>query len=105
MRFKLVRPADSEGSEGADIQPVQVVIDSIHHVVGKQLGSSGLAIRRNVVRKIKIASAKKVKYFVGMTWNEIAEITGDSIRTLGNRWAYARSWLHAEIQQELKGEV
>ncbi len=42
----------------------------------------------------------KLKYFVGMTWEEIAELTGESTRTIRRRWAYAKSWLYEEIKKE-----
>ena len=44
------------------------------------------------------AELVKLKYFVGMSREEIAGITGESTRTLRRRWAYARSWLHDEIR-------
>lgn len=44
------------------------------------------------------AELVKLKYFVGITWEEIAELTGESTRTLRRKWSYARSWLFDEIE-------
>lgn len=44
------------------------------------------------------AELVKLKYFVGMQWEEIAILTGESTRNLRRHWAYARSWLHTHIQ-------
>ncbi len=44
------------------------------------------------------AELVKLKYFVGLSWEEIASLTGESTRNLRRRWAYARSWLHAYIR-------
>ena len=38
-----------------------------------------------------------LRYFAGLTWAEIAELTGTSERDLQRQWHYARTWLHAEI--------
>lgn len=43
------------------------------------------------------AELVKMHFFTGLTWEEIADITGDSTRTLRRKWAYARSWLQLEI--------
>jgi RNA polymerase sigma factor (TIGR02999 family) len=46
------------------------------------------------------AELVKLKYFVGMSWEEIASVSGESTRNLRRRWAYARSWLHAHLRRE-----
>ena len=39
----------------------------------------------------------RLRYFAGMAWAEIAEVTGLSERDLQRQWQYARKWLHAAI--------
>ena len=44
-----------------------------------------------------IASTVKLRYFAGLTLEQIAEILGVSRRTVSSYWAYARAWLHREM--------
>jgi RNA polymerase sigma factor (TIGR02999 family) len=46
------------------------------------------------------AELVKLRYFVGMTLEEAADVLGISARTADNYWAHARAWLF----RELKGE-
>lgn len=43
------------------------------------------------------AELVRLKYFIGLSWEEIAELTGQSTRTLLRRWTYAKAWLRAAI--------
>jgi RNA polymerase sigma factor (TIGR02999 family) len=46
------------------------------------------------------AELVKLRYFVGMTLDESAEILGISARTADNYWAHARAWLFSELKDE-----
>ena len=41
----------------------------------------------------------QLRYFAGLTLAEAAEILDISPRTADRIWAYARAWLHREVQQ------
>jgi RNA polymerase sigma factor (TIGR02999 family) len=43
------------------------------------------------------AELVKLRYFVGMTAAEAAEVLGISVRTADNYWAHARAWLFREM--------
>jgi RNA polymerase sigma factor (TIGR02999 family) len=43
------------------------------------------------------AELVKMRYFMGMTFEEAAEVLGISAATAKAWWAYARAWLHVEI--------
>jgi RNA polymerase sigma factor (TIGR02999 family) len=43
------------------------------------------------------ADIVKLRYFVGCTFEQIAEALGISMATAKRDWAYARAWLHTEI--------
>ena len=47
-----------------------------------------------------IANIVKMKYFVGLKWDEISQVTGIPTRTLRRQWAFARSWLFKEIKKK-----
>jgi RNA polymerase sigma factor (TIGR02999 family) len=44
------------------------------------------------------AELVKLRYFVGMTLEESAQVLGISARTADNYWAHARAWLFREIK-------
>ena len=45
------------------------------------------------------AELVKLRYFVGMTLEEAAEVLGISARTADNCWAHARAWLFRELKR------
>jgi len=45
------------------------------------------------------AELVKLKYFVGLTLEEAAEVLGTSPRTAKRDWAYARAWLFTEVNR------
>jgi RNA polymerase sigma factor (TIGR02999 family) len=44
------------------------------------------------------AEVVKLRYFVGMTYEEVAQVLGVSVATVGNYWTFARTWILHEIQ-------
>jgi RNA polymerase sigma factor (TIGR02999 family) len=44
------------------------------------------------------AELVQLRYFAGLPIREVAEILGISPRTADRLWAYARAWLHQEIE-------
>ena len=44
------------------------------------------------------AELVKLRYFVGMTLEEAAEVLGISARSADNYWAHARAWLFRELK-------
>jgi RNA polymerase sigma factor (TIGR02999 family) len=43
------------------------------------------------------AQLVKLRYFIGLTLPEAAEVLGISVTTADRHWAYARAWLHAAL--------
>ena len=43
------------------------------------------------------AELVKLRYFVGFSFEETAEVLGVSVTTAKRDWAYARAWLHRKI--------
>ena len=46
----------------------------------------------------KKAELAKLRYFVGLTFEEAAEVLGISVATAKRHWAYARAFLYEEIR-------
>jgi RNA polymerase sigma factor (TIGR02999 family) len=44
-----------------------------------------------------VAEIVSLRYFAGLKWTEIAEMTGLTERDLNRQWEYARAWLRAEM--------
>ena len=49
----------------------------------------------------RMAEVVKLRYFVGMTIQETAEVLGISMPTAKRDWIYARAWLFRELKREV----
>ena len=63
----------------------------------EQLLAINDALDRFAVRDQQKAELVKLRYFVGLTIEEAADILGISVATAKRYWIYARAWLQAEI--------
>ena len=52
----------------------------------------------------RAAELVKLRYFVGFTLEEVAQIFDISPRTAANIWAYARSWLQVKLDDPSCGK-
>ena len=48
----------------------------------------------------QMAELVKLRYFVGLTTEETAEVLGISVRTADRWWNYSRLWLYQEIERQ-----
>jgi RNA polymerase sigma factor (TIGR02999 family) len=58
------------------------------------------ALEKLAVLDRQKAELVKLRYFVGMTIEQVAEALGLSERTAKRYWAFARAWLHEEIKAQ-----
>jgi len=56
------------------------------------------AVDKLAAEDIGLAELVKLRFFVGLTNKEAAEVLGVSEPTIERRWAFARAWLYREIQ-------
>jgi len=56
------------------------------------------ALNRLSAEEPSVADLVKLRYFGGLTIDQVAEIQGISRRTAIDHWAYARSWLAREVK-------
>jgi len=84
------------GQQRLDIDDVEVAAPAEHETV--------LALNEALGDFEKLDPAKaevvKLKFFVGLTDREAAEILGLSERTIERYWSYAQAWLFDRIQRE-----
>jgi RNA polymerase sigma factor (TIGR02999 family) len=55
------------------------------------------ALRSLEERDPRGAEAIKLRFFAGLSFEEIAETLGTSVRTAKRDWTVARAWLHARL--------
>lgn len=55
------------------------------------------ALQRLESESPELSQLVRLKYFVGLNLDEIAETTGVARRTVVNQWRLARAWLHAAL--------
>jgi RNA polymerase sigma factor (TIGR02999 family) len=63
-----------------------------------QLLAVNEALDKLAAQNQREAELVKLRYFVGMTLDEAAEVLGISARTADNYWAHARAWLFRELK-------
>jgi len=62
------------------------------------------ALEKLALEDASAAEMAKLRFFVGLTLEEAAQVLGVTKRTADRYWAFARVWLFDEIRQALKGE-
>jgi RNA polymerase sigma factor (TIGR02999 family) len=63
------------------------------------------ALEKLAAQSSQKAEVVKLRYFAGMEHAEIAAALGVSEPTVRRHWAYARSWLYAEIKLQITGQA
>ena len=61
------------------------------------------ALEKLATRDKQKAELVKLRYFVGLTTEEAAEVLGISVPTADRWWNFSRAWLFEEIEREQKG--
>ena len=79
-------------------------LDSINAPAAPEKSDELLALDEALREFSKIDERKgrlvKLRYFVGLSSVEAAEVLGVSKATADRDWAYARAWLHAKVRPE-----
>ena len=78
-----------------DLQEVDVAAPSDDD----QLLALSDALDKLAIQHKEEAELVKLRYFVGMTNEEAAEVLGVSVRTAKYYWTHARAWLYREIHE------
>jgi RNA polymerase sigma factor (TIGR02999 family) len=82
------------GAEHLDVDELEIAAP-----VGNEEESLAVdeALDRLAAHHARKAELVKLRYFVGFSFEEAAEVLGISVPTAKRDWAYARAWLHQEI--------
>ena len=101
MRRILVERARRKHREkrGGGAEHVDVADLEIAAPLGNEEESLAVheALDRLAGHDARKAEVVKLRYFVGFSFEETAEVLGVSVPTVKRDWAYARAWLHQEI--------
>jgi RNA polymerase sigma factor (TIGR02999 family) len=84
-----------------DLENVPVVAPQIH----EDLIALDAALERLKAVDSQAVQLVHLRYFVGLSNAQAAEILGISSRTADRVWAFARAWLHQEIAGERESET
>jgi RNA polymerase sigma factor (TIGR02999 family) len=99
MRRILVENARRKGRQrrGGDRQRVELDEDVLAVADDEQVLAVNDALEKFAAVDKTKAELVKLRYFVGLTIEEAAEVLGISPATAKRHWTYARTWLYAEI--------
>lgn len=86
------------GQQRIDIQEIEIAVD----VSDDDLLEVNAALERFAAQDKQKAELVKLRYFTGLTIGQAAEMLGVSAPTANRWWAYARAWLHKEIEDQKK---
>ncbi len=104
MRNLLIDYARTNAREKRGGRKPEVVLDEapdIEDVDPEMLLALDIALERLAEVDLRAARIVELRYFVGLTNEQVAEVTGVSEKTVKRDWAAAKAWL----QSELKGRA
>jgi RNA polymerase sigma factor (TIGR02999 family) len=84
------------GQQRLNVQEVEIAAA----VKDDELLSVHEALDKFAAQDQRKAELVKLRYFVGMTLEETAEVMGISVPTAKRWWSYSRAWLRAEIARQ-----
>jgi RNA polymerase sigma factor (TIGR02999 family) len=103
MRRILIEQARRKKAQrhGGDRQHVELeAIDPAAPSVSDDLLALDEALDKLASKDPSKANLVKLRYFAGLTMEQIAEQLGISLSTAHRHWNYARAWLHQEIAKK-----
>jgi len=89
------------GQQRIDAQEMEIAAT----MIDDDLLEVNAALERFAAQDQQKAELVKLRYFTGLTIDEAAEILGVSPPTAKRWWAYARAWLHKEIEDQKNGRA
>lgn len=87
------------GQAPADVSELEIAVPA----KDEELLGISEALDKFAARDKPKAELVKLRYFVGFTLEEAAEVLGVSVPTASRWWAYSRAWLAQEIERQRTG--
>lgn len=89
------------GGNGAERVPLESVGEDETAIItpapDEELLAVDEALDRLTAEDPTAGEIVRLRYFAGLTWPEISELTGMSERELNRQWAFARAWLRDAV--------
>lgn len=83
------------GQERCDLEAVELMIEA----PSEDLLNLDEALAKLASEDKQSAEVVKLKFFAGLTTEQVASVLGISVRTAYRDWAYARGWLQLEMSE------
>ena len=101
MRRILIDRARSKKSQKKGGDAIQVSLDGLSEISEEKADE---LIALDALSELESLDSKKaelvkLRFFVGLNMEESAQALGISLRTAERNWAYAKAWLHRQINQ------
>ncbi len=99
-RILLNRARDKKRLKRGGPALVEVSLDDVEVIApapDEELLAVDEALAKLAAHDPALAEIVSLRFFAGLAWAEIADLTGLSERDLNRQWAFARAWLRAEI--------
>src|SRR2546425_255409 len=87
------------GQAKLDIQEIEIASPA----KDEELLTVSDALEKLAARDKQKAELVKLRYFVGLTTQEAAEVLGISVPTADRWWNFSRAWLFEEIEKQRSG--
>jgi RNA polymerase sigma factor (TIGR02999 family) len=103
MRFILIDHVRSRTAQKRGGAEEAVPLDAVQVAVEEQaadLLALNEALEQLAVHSDRLAQLVEYRFFGGLTYEEIAEVTGLSVPTVKRDWARARAWLFRAMSEE-----
>ena len=102
MRRILIESARRKASLKHGGGQERINIDDLD--VAEILPNASLLLMNDALERLKVADPEvaqivMLKFFAGLSNEQIVEITGSSDRTVRRQWAYAKAWLLNDIEK------
>ena len=88
------------GAECVDVDEIEFPAP----VPDEQLLAVNDAVARFAIIDAQKAELVKLRYFVGMSFEETAEVLGIAVPTAKQWWTYSRAWLRVELAGQSTGQ-
>jgi RNA polymerase sigma factor (TIGR02999 family) len=100
MRRILIEQARKKGRQkhGGDHRRISVEnLDMYHKDQPVDFLALDDALNRLASKQPDVFEVVKLRFFVGLTIEQVADTLEVSVRTVNNHWAYAKAWLFREL--------
>lgn len=99
-RGRVKRGGDAEGRPAPKMSlDLAEVAELAEHDDSETVLALDQAIERLAQQESRVAEIVRLRFYAGLSVEEVAEVLGTSPRTVLRDWAFARAWLYGELSR------